>query len=290
MCDEKKMVLPAWMTELDIDDVNKVKYIIQNGNTIIEQPIPQKRKDTTIKKTVQVGRKLKKAQKNNHILRKKQRYSPHTIEEIRQIANERGGKCLSTAYIDIRTKLEFECSKGHKWMTTPMCIYTRSWCPHCAGQIPYGIEEMQRIANERGGKCLSAKYAGKRTKLEFECSKGHHWWAVPNNIKKNGTWCPYCRGLRKTIEDIHKAVESRGFVCISPKYVNALTKLQWECSKGHRWWAVPNNVIKHGTGCPVCARRGKSINQKLLEKIYQRQDVKDKLKDTKIQMKKGVSK
>ena len=115
------------------------------------------------------------------------------------------------------------------------------------------IEDFQKIAEERGGKCLSEKYINTNTKLEFECVKGHRWFATPHNIK-NGTWCPQCyqNEIAPKIEDFQKIAEDRGGKCLSPKYVNTRTKLEWECKNGHKWKATPKS-IKNGTWCPKCA-------------------------------------
>jgi hypothetical protein len=51
---------------------------------------------------------------------------------------------------------------------------------------------MQELAEQRGGKCLSAVYANNKTKLDWECSLGHQWAARPFNIKVMGQWCPTC--------------------------------------------------------------------------------------------------
>ena len=53
------------------------------------------------------------------------------------------------------------------------------------------LDEMLKIANVRGGKCLSLAYSSAHTKLAWQCQLGHVWEANPNNIK-NGTWCPAC--------------------------------------------------------------------------------------------------
>ena len=50
---------------------------------------------------------------------------------------------------------------------------------------------VQKIAEERGGKCLSVNYINARMKLGWECIKGHRWFATPDNVKR-GTWCPKC--------------------------------------------------------------------------------------------------
>ena len=45
--------------------------------------------------------------------------------------------------------------------------------------------------------------------------------------------------------------KERGDKCLSNKYVNNLTNLNWECIKGHTWKAKPGQV-KRGSWCPKC--------------------------------------
>jgi len=97
------------------------------------------------------------------------------------------------------------------------------------------IEEMQKLAELKDGKCLSKKYINTTTKLKWECQKGHRWEATPNNIQ-SGSWCPECAIERKrnTVEEMWKIGEERKGKCLSDKYINNKTKLKWECQKGHR--------------------------------------------------------
>ena len=55
-----------------------------------------------------------------------------TIEEMQDIAKSRGGLCLSKHYTNIKTKLIWQCSNGHKWLATPKAIKNGTWCPECA--------------------------------------------------------------------------------------------------------------------------------------------------------------
>jgi hypothetical protein len=57
---------------------------------------------------------------------------------------------------------------------------------------------MHQIARDRCGKFLSDNYADARTKLLWECDKGHRWKAVPSSIKM-GTWCPACARVKKKV-------------------------------------------------------------------------------------------
>ena len=107
------------------------------------------------------------------------------------IVKQHGGNCLSSIYMGEKTHLLWECSDGHQWKATPDKIKQGKWCPHCAGSFRLDTKEMIRIAQERGGKCLSKEYINSKTKLKWECSEGHQWKALPTYIK-SGSWCPEC--------------------------------------------------------------------------------------------------
>ena len=57
-----------------------------------------------------------------------------TIEQAREMAQQRGGQCLSDRYVSARAKLDWQCSHGHLWQATPDSIKRGSWCPSCAGK------------------------------------------------------------------------------------------------------------------------------------------------------------
>ncbi len=178
----------------------------------------------------------------------------YTIKDMQKIATSRGGKCLSDSYAGLKTKLEWQCADGHRWNSTPhSIIYTKSWCLACAGVKPLTLDEMQKIAKSRGGKCLSKEYFNNRTKLEWQCANGHRWFAAPKDVKK-GTWCFYCSSTKLTIEEMQEIAKSRGGKCLSRDYLGIFTKLEWECAKKHRWQAQPNDIRKGGW-CPYCSGR-----------------------------------
>ena len=113
------------------------------------------------------------------------------LESINSIAESKGGKCLSNNYVNNTTKLCFECAEGHKWKTSPAAIKAGRWCPECAGLKKPEIKTYKKIAEERGGSCLSDKYINAKTKLLFECERFHKWEALPCSVKR-GSWCPIC--------------------------------------------------------------------------------------------------
>jgi len=176
-----------------------------------------------------------------------------TIEDMRHLAGQHGGQCLSSRYAGSQRKLRWRCAKGHIWKAVPGSIQQGTWCPFCAHKgigLKYSISDFKQLARKRGGDCLSADYQTVDTKVRWRCRKGHEWEAVPASIMA-GTWCPFCAGRGKTIVDMHKLAERRDGKCLSKAFSGAHMKLRWQCEKGHEWQAVPAS-IKGGTWCPVC--------------------------------------
>ncbi|KKN45210.1 hypothetical protein LCGC14_0685370 [marine sediment metagenome] len=185
-----------------------------------------------------------------------------TIEDMQNLVKRHGGRCLSKIYHNTKTKLIWECKYLHKWETTPMVIQKGSWCPICAKKRnsetrALSLDSMQKIAEEKGGRCLSKRYTNNKTKLLWECQIKHQWEATPKAIKQ-GAWCPECKKTRKvahkrySLQDMIQLAESRDGKCLSKEFKNVRSKIHWECSKKHRWKAVPDSVLR-GTWCPICA-------------------------------------
>ena len=54
------------------------------------------------------------------------------MARMQAMAAARGGRCLSTEYVNNRTKLYWECSAGHRFSTRPNCVQQGIWCPTCS--------------------------------------------------------------------------------------------------------------------------------------------------------------
>ena len=70
------------------------------------------------------------------------------------------------------------------------------WCHTCSGKN-ITIEDLQDIALERGGWCLSPDYFGINIKLWWQCREGHVWDATPNMVKNDNNWCPKCEYIKR---------------------------------------------------------------------------------------------
>lgn len=110
------------------------------------------------------------------------------------------------------------------------------------------------FAEKRGSKCLSVVYKHSKEKLEWQCSCGQIWRAIPHNIK-NGHWCPKCANrLRITHEEIEHTVKEKRGKIIDGYVKNGSSRLKIECSCG-TFWSVSAQSLRRGSWCPKCARK-----------------------------------
>jgi hypothetical protein len=166
-----------------------------------------------------------------------------TIERLKELAVNRGGKLLSKTYYASGEKLKWKCEAGHVWeASAENVIGSKSkkgtWCPKCAESKRSKsqrdtIEHMQEIAKSRGGVCISEKYINAQTNIEWECSKKHRWFASQNSVTSQNSWCPYCAGKKVNLETINAFVKDFHGQCVSKKYVDNLSPLKWSCKKKH---------------------------------------------------------
>jgi len=177
----------------------------------------------------------------------------YNIEYFKQLAESKGGLCLSTDYVSCVHNLKFKCSLGHIWETKPYYLVNSSWCPQCNKSHKDNIETFQKIATENGGECLSKKYINTRTKLTFKCGQGHIWETKPHNVKLSKSWCPVCsNSIKLTINQMRELANKRDGKCLSETYIDSHTKLLWECKNRHQWMAKPSQIKNSNNWCPIC--------------------------------------
>jgi hypothetical protein len=188
---------------------------------------------------------------------------------------------LETEATKVNLKLDFEYSKYKKnsekykyhctscdktCFKTPSSVKSGQGCPFCSikklkeQKIKDYLPILQKIANEKDGRCLSPIYLGVDKKHSFECKKGHTWETSAYSIIKVGTWCPICLGRKKNdITLMNELANSKGGTCISKNYINQNTPLKWKCLQCSLIWEQTPKNIKKGKWCPTCSieKRGK---------------------------------
>lgn len=56
----------------------------------------------------------------------------YSIDDMKEFAKKRSGKCLSRKYETARNKLKWQCSLGHTWEVSFNVVQQGSWCPECS--------------------------------------------------------------------------------------------------------------------------------------------------------------
>ena len=75
------------------------------------------------------------------------------IDAMHEIAQARGGRCLSKEYSNSNSKLEWECHRGHTWHAVPGGISQGHWCPQCAI-----LDRIHRAGSKARQKYLPSKH------------------------------------------------------------------------------------------------------------------------------------
>lgn len=124
-----------------------------------------------------------------------------TLNDLKKVAEKRGGKCLSTTYKNNDTHLLWECKKGHQWKAKPSNL-ARHWCRACSveerkkARHREAFERFTKMADAYGGKLLSEEFTTIHKEYEWECKQGHRFKKVANSLKhsieERNTFCAVC--------------------------------------------------------------------------------------------------
>lgn len=171
--------------------------------------------------------------------------------EIKAVVESKGGHVISDRYEKMIGKMNFRCEKGHEWDTEARSILKGMWCRYCHGNTrEQGEENFNKRVVEKEGKILG-KYTGNHGHILVQCKKGHQWEMMPYNLA-TGKWCPVCGykdhggGSKRFLETLE---ERKGKLIGT--YINANTKIDVQCDKGHIWNVKPNSIVV-GSWCPFC--------------------------------------
>lgn len=118
---------------------------------------------------------------------------PDGLERLQRMAREKGGECLSTAYVGSRARYRFRCAQGHEWDALGHRFVEGTWCRTCDETARQRELEADahRMARARGGQCLGSQFINSRARMSWLCHRGHQWVAPVGRIRE-GHWCPEC--------------------------------------------------------------------------------------------------
>ncbi|ARF12360.1 hypothetical protein Klosneuvirus_5_30 [Klosneuvirus KNV1] len=153
---------------------------------------------------------------------KSSKYKEDKYKEIKEYAINKGGECLSSEFIDMRTKIKFKCKREHIWEAI---VNMDCWCRICFEiDQKCSIEQANEYAAKKLGKCLSTEYKSARDKLLWECYNKHTWEANFDSIKNQYTWCPHCNiNISEEITRcIFEMLFNKKFIKVRPDWLNKL--------------------------------------------------------------------
>jgi hypothetical protein len=117
-----------------------------------------------------------------------------TIETAQECAEMRGGICLTEAYTNINSPMDWTCFSGHTWKASLNSVKNNgTWCPECDFRRKLTLEDAKAAAAKNGGECISVRYTNIRDPLEWRCKKGHTWATSLQSVRLEETWCPQCQ-------------------------------------------------------------------------------------------------
>ena len=122
--------------------------------------------------------------------------------------------------------------------------------------VPLTLDFIKDLLAKEGYELISKEYKNNHTHIEYLCPEGHRRFASITGWI-GGARCAKCSNNAKmTIEEVRNSFEKEGYTLISTCYINAHTKLDYICPKGHTHsitWSNWNNKKKFR--CPKCSNR-----------------------------------
>lgn len=171
-----------------------------------------------------------------------------------------------------RSKTVCRCEiDGCEWSArVDHLIHTGSGCPQCSGNRKLTADEWVDRINAKPN-ITFIRWDGKskygKSKVVCRCEiDGYEWSTTADSLVINGTGCPLCVGKGKRtanerIEQIN-ALPNIRFVRWDGDFKGCTTKAVCCCEiDGYEWSTVISKLVNQGTGCPYCARYGKTEEQ-----------------------------
>ena len=117
-------------------------------------------------------------------------------------------------------------------------------------------EHVRRVRAQHGDAIkVVGTYTHSRIKVDYECPTHGTWLAYAHNVER-GTGCPRCAvDARRTTPDEHRACvrEIHGDrLRVVDDYIDAHTKIRYECPEHGVFQAQPANVVHLRSGCRRC--------------------------------------
>ena len=192
-----------------------------------------------------------------------------------------------SVYIDAKTKIKFRC-KIHDFsfeQTSNNHLKSIHPCKYCLKKskslkFSDNIDKFKKKIEVIYGDLFdftNAKYINQRTPISLKCSKHNKFITKEPQVFLRGHGCDLCFKENnskllsiETLDQIKKFVSTFNGKCLSEKYINNETKLEFVCTEGHKFqksWSEVKNSLRW---CPKCSPNkliGETIARLMLEHL-----------------------
>jgi hypothetical protein len=144
------------------------------------------------------------------------------IEKLKSHAESRGGKLLSTVYINETFEYEWQDSKGRKFKKPWLNVRDyNSWSPYEAKEnqlkanVKYGMDYCSQWCSDRNWKFLSTSYTNDKATYEYENEKGEYFTGPWKDVVSGKRTGPDRRGQHRnkfTLETAKEWASSKGAI------------------------------------------------------------------------------
>jgi len=184
-----------------------------------------------------------------------------------------------------RKEIWWRCEQGHKWRASIRSrVIQHAGCPYCTGKkVVSGENDLAAMYPEIAAQWIPEKNApltpentspNSNRRVWWRCELGHEWQTIVAHRTNSHSGCPYCTGRKvlpgfndlaskdpKLAEQWHP--ELNGELTAQMVTTGCNKRVWWQCAKGHVWKAaIYSRATGRKSGCPVCAGKVKSHNQK----------------------------
>ena len=165
---------------------------------------------------------------------------------------------------NVNKKVKCRCKVCHyEWTPLPTNLKKGRGCPRCAGVVKTSEERVNKIQKVNPDVEILEEIINAHTPVLCRCMIcGNKWKAAASNLERGGG-CPCCAGKQQSKRQTLSETDQLAAI----KAVNPNIKILGKVARnndpvlckclvcGHEWDATPGG-IKHGSGCPKCAKKG----------------------------------
>lgn len=189
------------------------------------------------------------------------------FDELRRIAEENGGKLISTQWLGSKEKHRFAFADGRQFEMQPNNLSRNGWPkdpdvyfnrtgPVQTSILDYNermLSPLRTLAESNGGKLISKEWLGANSPLRFAFADEREFEMQPAHLKTSGwpqdpeTYIRRSNDRATThLGEVRQIAETNGGKLISTEWLGALTPHRFSFADGREFHIRPSNLKSQG--------------------------------------------